>query len=326
MHAKLLDFLLGAASSRFSRAAVLRPAPFCLLVSFAVVSSRRPSQQWVWAACLGLLAFSVSFHIMAWIMLLLGLLGVFAGPRFFALSLRGGSSPCDLLFACVFGHLVLCVHSLSARGVSGLVEVCSPLGPFSLPRSGFEAVDICAGRRFFARCGAAVLRPVTHSCFLSPTPLHLLLSPGCVLDRVCARSAVGVSAGRLFFTLCFRDGSAPCPPFFSLSLLLITPPRLRSGSYILLSPHSWEVPRLCTARAALAAFLSAVALDVRPDVVRASGLSGLFGVWLALPGSGLLLRLLRFPPIFFLSSLVFPALISDFCRYWALAARTRSSA
>ena len=38
---RLLAFSPGAASSRFARAAVLRPAPFCLLVSFALISSRR---------------------------------------------------------------------------------------------------------------------------------------------------------------------------------------------------------------------------------------------------------------------------------------------
>ena len=38
---RLLAFSPGTASLRFARAAVLRPAPFCLLVSFALVSSCR---------------------------------------------------------------------------------------------------------------------------------------------------------------------------------------------------------------------------------------------------------------------------------------------
>ena len=40
MLVRLLAFSPGAASSRFARAAVLCPAPFCLLVSFALISSR----------------------------------------------------------------------------------------------------------------------------------------------------------------------------------------------------------------------------------------------------------------------------------------------
>ena len=52
--------------------------------------------------------------------------------RFFALSLRSGSSP-SLLFVGVFGHLLPCVFSFSAMGVSGLVEVCSPFGPLFSP-------------------------------------------------------------------------------------------------------------------------------------------------------------------------------------------------
>ena len=50
---RLLAFSPGAASLRFARAAVLRPAPFCLLVSFALVSSCRLFLQWVWAAFFG---------------------------------------------------------------------------------------------------------------------------------------------------------------------------------------------------------------------------------------------------------------------------------
>ena len=39
------------------------PAPFCLLASFAVVSSRRLSPQWVWAAFWWLLALVCVFSI-----------------------------------------------------------------------------------------------------------------------------------------------------------------------------------------------------------------------------------------------------------------------
>ena len=124
---RLLAFSPGAASSRFARAAVLRPAPFCLLVSFALISSRRLFLQWVWAAFLGLLALMCVFphrgldHASAWSVWCFRRLGL--AQRFLALPSVAG----------VFRQFFLCVYCFSAMGVSGPFEVCSPFGPLFSP-------------------------------------------------------------------------------------------------------------------------------------------------------------------------------------------------
>ena len=152
MLAKLLDFPLGAASLRLSRAAVLRPAPFCLLSSpFPAVGvggffeAARP------CLCLS--------H----------------RHRFFALSLRSGSSP-SLLFVGVFGHLLLCVFSFSAMGVSGLVEVCSPFGPLFSPACLAMLGLFWCFESFWYFCWAPLLRaqPARRFFALPPTPCCLL--------------------------------------------------------------------------------------------------------------------------------------------------------
>ena len=181
-----------------------------------------------------------------------------------------------------------------------------------------------------AACALFFSLPPTPCCLL-PFALHPLLSTSCVSVLGCVCAVVGVSAGRHFFSLCFCDGSSPCPLFFSLSLLAITPP---SHCSVLLSRRG-----------------GSLALLGRPDVVRASGLSGLFEVWLAVPGSsaaslaGQVFMRFAFAaillpvtftsvccrgysgsfPFSFFSWPVLPALISACCRSWALAALARSS-
>ena len=234
-----------------------------------------------------------------------------------------------------------------------------PLVPCSLPRSGlamlrlFLCLQSCWYFCWAPRLCALPVRffslPPTPCCLL-PIALHPLLSTSCVSVLGCVCAAVGISADRHFFSLCFRDGSSPCPLFLSLSLLAITPP---SHCSVLLSRHSRRAPRLHTLPtrwfSCLAAFLYAAAHGGRPDVVRASGLSGLFEVWLAVPGSGAASLagqvFMRFAfaaillpvtftsvccrgysgsfPFSFLSWPVFSALISACCRSWALAALAR---
>ena len=96
----LLVFPLGAASSRSACAAVLRPEPLCLAACYRGHLVEQPFLKSVRRSVLG--------FRMAGIML-----AVLAKPLFFfcwapllcALFLRGGSSPCILVFAgvpCVF--------------------------------------------------------------------------------------------------------------------------------------------------------------------------------------------------------------------------------
>ena len=154
----------------------------------------------------------------------------------------------------------------------------------------FQAVGIFAGRRFFALC----LRGGSSPCHLLLAVFSRPLCIPCSLPAVCRITVVFVQLLAFllgpFFTLCFHGCSSPCPCFFRLSLLMITPPSHHSGSYILPSRHSWRAPRLHTLLALwssrLAAFLYAAALGGRPNVVRGSGFSGLFEVWLAVPVSG----------------------------------------
>ena len=74
---------------------------------------------------------------------------IFAGRRFFVLSLRGGSSPCDLLFACVLRSSLVCAT---------LLRFARHLVPSFVPRCSLAHVCACAvvgffaGRRFFALC------------------------------------------------------------------------------------------------------------------------------------------------------------------------------
>ena len=175
-----------------------------------------------------------------------------------------------------------------------------PSVPCYLPRNGlamlslFWCLQSCSyfcwapllralpARRFFAV-------PPTSCCLLA-TALHPLLSTSCLSDHGCVCAAVGVSAGpllhallpRRFFTLPLlfqpfsADDYSPEPPF---------------GLLHSRSRHSRRAPRLHTLLALwssrLAAFLYAAALGGRPNVVRGSGLSGLFfEVWLAVPFSG----------------------------------------
>ena len=73
--------------------------------------------------------------------------GVSAGRRFFALCLRGSSSPSDLLFPGVLISLLVEQPRFARRFVLGF-----------LPSSGLnhacacDAVSLTAGRRFFALC------------------------------------------------------------------------------------------------------------------------------------------------------------------------------
>ena len=186
---------------------------------------------------------------------------------------------------------------------------------------------------------AAVLRPATCSLLSSPDRLHPLLSASCVSDHGCVCAAIGVSAGRLFFTLCFHDDSAPCPLFFSLSLLIIASLSYRSGSYLLLSCHSWRVPRLhICSRGGSLALPPSFSMQLRSVAVRmsfglavpgsgAASLAGqvsmrfAFGFALLLPATftSVCCRYSGSFPFSFLSWPVFPALISAFCRSWALA-------
>ena len=70
----------------------------------------------------------VSFHVAAGTILPLAIVGVSLGVAS-SLSLRLHSLLFLLLSAGMFGHLLLCHYSFSARGVSGLAEVCYPLDP-----------------------------------------------------------------------------------------------------------------------------------------------------------------------------------------------------
>ena len=78
------------------------------------------------------------------------------GRRFFARCLRGGYSPCDLLFACVLSSSLVWATSL---------PLARHLVPSFLPRCSLDHVCACAvvgfsaGRRFFALCSRGSSSP-----------------------------------------------------------------------------------------------------------------------------------------------------------------------
>ena len=155
-------------------------------------------------------------------------MSIVAGRRFFALSLRGGSSPCDLLFACVLRSSLVCAT---------LLRFARHLVPSFVPRCSLAHVCACAvvgffaGRRFFALCS----RGGSSACallFVGELCACILPSPFPV-QRVHIVAWITLLLGLLVFPLGaassrWARAAIPRPsfccwcvwPFFPLCLLL----------------------------------------------------------------------------------------------------------
>ena len=133
-------------------AAFLRPASVCLLVCFVFSlgrSQRLLLTLWLMYLSQGVACIMFFCFVFSFFSFFCKAVGVSAGRRFFALCLRGGSSPSNLAFSGVLSGLLFeqVFWRFARRFVLGF-----------LPRSGLnhacacDAVSLSAGRRFFALC------------------------------------------------------------------------------------------------------------------------------------------------------------------------------